>query len=176
MLLCRLHQHPINKILLNIMDNFGKVLSKLMEAAELITLNGSERKKYVLAELEKKLEGNPNKDILLSIADNTIDTLVVASLGKLGINKDNLANIQAVIKSKLEGVKELNDIFTIVVKELDKIKKLSGKEKKALAMTITKEWIAQNRPDLKDAVDLIDLSIESTVKISHQIKKRCCKN
>lgn len=157
------------------MDNFGKVLSKLMEVAELIILDGSERKKYVLTELGKKLEGNSSKDILLSIADTTIDSLVDASLGKLRINKDNLANIQSVVKSKLKGVKELNDIFSIIVKELDKIKKLSGSEKKALAMTITKEWIAENRPDLNDAVDLIDLSIESTVKISHQIKKRCCK-
>lgn len=157
------------------MDNFGRLLSKLIEAAEFVSLDGSKKKKYVLTELEKKLEGNPNKDVLLTIADTTIDSIINASLGKLNINKDNLANIQAIIKSKLNDIKELNDVFQIVVSELDKIKKLSGSDKKNIALKIIKDWISENRPDLKDAIDLIDFSIESTVKISHQLKKKCCK-
>jgi hypothetical protein len=158
-----------------LMDNFGKIISKLMVAAESIFLNGKERKNYVLNELGKKLEGNPNKEILLTIADTTIDTMVDISLGKLDINKNNFTNIQKIVKSKLDNVKELNDVFTIIVKELDNIKKLSGPEKKKMAMDITREWISENRPELKDAIDLIDISIESTVKISHQLKKKCCK-
>lgn len=157
------------------MDNFGKLLSKLIEAAEFVSLDGSKKKKFVLAELEKKLESNPNKEILLTIADTTIDSIINASLGKLDINKDNIANIQVIVKSKLNDVKELNDVFQIVVSELDKIKKLPGSEKKNIALKIIKDWISENRPELKDAIDLIDFSIESTVKISHQLKKKCCK-
>lgn len=153
------------------MEEFGNTLGKLIKAAESLT-DGKEKKKYVLAELGKKLEENPNKDILLGIADSTIDTVVDASLGKLGINKDN---ITSKIKEKLMKITDMNEVFSMVVSELDKAKKLKGEEKKKLAMTIISEWISSNKPELKEAIELIDLSIESTVKISHQVKKKCCK-
>jgi polyhydroxyalkanoate synthesis regulator phasin len=148
--------------------NFGVVVGKLMEIAETLTLSGVERKKMVIDALDKKLENNEYRVLLLPVADSIIETIINASLNNLNINKDNELNVKNVILSKLEKTMNISKAVETVVNELNKLGKLTNMEKKKYAM----ELILSFKPEIRDT-ELVDSLIEATVKLVKKVKKRC---
>lgn len=148
--------------------NFGVVIGKLMEIVEPLTLSGIERKKMVIDALDKKLENNEYRVLLLPVADSIIETVINASLNNLNINKDNELNMKNVILSKLEKTMNISKAVETVVNELNKVGKLTNMEKKKYAM----ELILLFKPEIRDT-ELVDSLIEATVKLVKRVKKRC---
>lgn len=148
--------------------NFGVVIGKLMEIVEPLTLSGVERKKMVIDVLDKKLENNEYRVLLLPVADSIIETIINTSLNKLNINKDNELNVKNVILSKLEKTMNISKTVETVVNELNKLGKITNMEKKKYAM----ELILSFKPEIRDT-ELVDSLIEATVKLVKKVKKRC---